>query len=281
MLLYFAAAHAQTPSYTLADVAKHSTQSDCWMVLNSNKVYNVTAFLSIHPAGAGPMLPYCGKDGTPGFASVNHSSNAVALEATYFIGNLVTAPAAISVSITPTNTTLTSGATQQFTAKTANSTAGVAWTVAPPAIGTISANGLFTAVAAGQGTVTAASMQDTTKSASATVTVSATPTPPPPQAIGVSLSPSALTLNVGAKTHFTAHVTNTTQGVTWSTKGSIGSIDQSGMFTAGMTAGTGTVTATSVADPTKSSSAQVTVTAVTCAPGGGEGGDSGSRPHDD
>ena len=53
-------ATAQLPNYTLADVAKHATPADCWMVLNNTEVYNVTAFLSLHPAGAGPMTPFCG-----------------------------------------------------------------------------------------------------------------------------------------------------------------------------------------------------------------------------
>jgi uncharacterized protein YjdB len=263
LLLAASAANAQTATYTLADVAKHATQSDCWMVLNSNKVYNVSAFLGIHPAGAAVMVPYCGKDGTPGFASVQHSSNAVALEATYFIGNLVTAPVPIKVSIAPTNATLNIGATEQFTPTITNSSAGVAWTVLPPALGTISASGLFTAVSAGQGTVTATSVQDSSKSASATVTINATQ-PPPPQAITVNIAPSAVTLNIGAKKQFTAHVSNSTQGVHWSTKGSIGTIDQNGVLTAAMVAGNGAVVATSIADPTKSSAAEVTVTTVTC-----------------
>jgi uncharacterized protein YjdB len=263
VLLAGGAANAQTATYTLTDVAKHATQADCWMVLNSNKVYNVTAFLAIHPAGAAVMLPYCGKDGTPGFASVPHSSNAVALEATYFIGNLVSAPLPIAVSLAPTNATLNVGATEQFTPTITNSTAGVAWTVSPPALGTIGASGLFTAVSAGQGTVTATSMQDSSKSASATVTVNATQ-PPPSQAITVTISPSAVTLNTGAKKQFTARVTNSTQGVTWSMKGSIGTIDQNGVLTAAMTAGNGAVVATSIADPTKSSAAEVSVTTVNC-----------------
>src|ERR1700704_270531 len=148
--------HAQTTSYTLADVAKHATAADCWMVLNSTKVYNFTPFVSMHPGGS-TMVPYCGKNGDPGFASVPHSSNAVALETTY----------PISVTITPPNATIKIGGTEQFTPTVVGSTAGVAWTLSPSTLGTISASGLFTGVVAGQGTVTAASTQDATKSASA------------------------------------------------------------------------------------------------------------------
>jgi hypothetical protein len=177
-LCWWLAANAQTTSYTLADVAKHATAADCWMVLNTNKVYNFTPFISMHPGGSA-MVPLCGKDGTQAFNAVPHSANAVALETPYFIGNLVTAPVAISVKVAPANATVNIGGTAQFTPTVANSSSGVAWTVTPSSLGTISASGLFTAVGAGGGTVTATSMQDMTKSASASITVNTTPTPPP------------------------------------------------------------------------------------------------------
>jgi Cytochrome b5-like Heme/Steroid binding domain/Bacterial Ig-like domain (group 2) len=271
-LLAAFAAHAQTPTYTLTDVAQHATAANCWMVLNTSKVYDFTPFISMHPGGD-TMNAFCGKDGTLAFAGPpapgtthRHSSNAVALEAPYFIGNLATAPLPISVSIAPTNATTTVGGTVQFTPKVANSTTGVAWTLTPPTIGSISASGLFTAVTVGSGTITATSQQDTTKSASASVTVSTTPTPTP-NMIAVAINPSALTLNQGARMRFRATLTNSTGGVTWSTTGSIGAINNRGMFVAGLTAGTGTVKATSVDDPTKSASAQVTITTVSCGPG--------------
>jgi hypothetical protein len=255
-------AQAQLSSFTLADVAKHATATDCWMILNTNKVYNLTPFISMHPGGSG-MASYCGKDGSQAFTNVPHSSNAVALETPYLTGNLVTAPLPISVSITPANTTTKVGSTVQFTPTVANSTMGVAWTVLPSTLGTISASGLFTAVTVGGGTVTAASMQDMTKSASASVTVSTT-TPPTPKTITVAVTPSALSLNEGSKMQFKATLTNSTSGVSWSTAGSIGTVDSSGLFTAGLTTGTGTVTATSADDPTKLAVAQVTISAVTC-----------------
>src|SRR6202011_3296225 len=121
-------ANAQSTTYTLADVAKHATATDCWMVLNTNKVYNFTAFIPMHP-GRSAMVPYCGKDGSQAFTNLPHSSNAVALETPYLTGNLVTAPLPITVSITPANTTTKVGSTVQFTPTVANSTMGVAWTV--------------------------------------------------------------------------------------------------------------------------------------------------------
>ncbi len=234
------------------------------MVLNSTKVYNFTPFVSMHPGGS-TMVPYCGKNGDPGFASVPHSSNAVALETTYLIGALVAAPAPISVTITPPNATIKIGGTEQFTPTVVGSTAGVAWTLSPSTLGTISASGLFTGVVAGQGTVTAASTQDATKSASALITVSAA-TPPPPAAITVSVNPSALSLTAGATHQFNATLTNSTLGVTWTAAAAIGKISATGALTAAMVPASGKVTATSIQDPTKSASVQVTLTAVTPVP---------------
>src|ERR1700737_1026219 len=129
-------ANAQSATYTLADVAKHATATDCWMVLNTTKVYNFTPFVTMPPGGS-TMVPYCGKEGDPGFASVNHSPHAVALKATYLIGPLVAAPAPISVTLTPANAAIKVGGTEQFTPKVVGSTAGVAWTLSPSTLGTI------------------------------------------------------------------------------------------------------------------------------------------------
>ena len=275
------AANAQAANYTLADVATHASATDCWMVLNSTEIYNLTAFIPLHPGGSS-MVPYCGKDGTQAFNAVGHSANAINMEATYLIGTLTTAPLPVSVSLAPTAATVTVGGTAHFSPTVANSTAGVAWTIAPSSLGTISSAGLFTAVGVGGGTVTATSTQDPTKSATASITVVAQTPTPPPTAITVSVAPSALSLRAGAKHQFTANVANSNQGVTWKITGSIGTIDDNGLFKAGQTPGTGSITATSVADPTKSATVEVTVTAATCGPSTGpSSGSSDGRPRGD
>jgi hypothetical protein len=256
--------HAQTPTYTLADVALHASATDCWMVLNTSEVYDFSNYVTQHPGGAA-MVPYCGKDGTQAFNNVGHSSSAVSMEAAYLIGTLVTASPVIVVTLAPTNTSTTVGGTLQFTPTVSNSTQGVGWTVAPTTLGSISASGLFTAITAGSGTVTATSLQDGSKAASATVTVTAV-TPPPTGTISVSISPAAVTVNQGSRVRFQATLTNSTGGVKWTSSGAIGTISTTGVFTAAQTPGTGMVTATSVDDPTKSSTAQVTVTTNVCAP---------------
>jgi uncharacterized protein YjdB len=244
---------AQLPNYTKAQVATHNTPSDCWIILNSTEVYNVTSFLSVHPAGPAPITPYCGADATSAFNSVGHSSSAVSMEATYLIGNLVAS--AISVSLSPTTATVTAGQTQTFTATVTGSTKGVTWS--STSVGTIDQNGVFTAVSAGTGTVTATSVEDTTKSASASVTVKSSGGGG--GGISVSLTPATASVSVGGTQQFTATVTGSSAGVTWTATGSVGTVDSNGMFTA-TKAGMGVVKATSVGDPTKSASANVTVT---------------------
>lgn len=242
---------AQLPNYTLADVAKHATPADCWMVLNNTEVYNVTAFLTLHPAGAGPMTPFCGANATTAFNNVGHSTRAVGLEATYLIGNLVAS--SISVTISPSTASLNPGQQQSFTANVANSTMGVKWTAT--SVGTIDQNGNYTAVNPGTGTVTATSVEDPTKSASASVTVTSIP---PTGGVAVTVTPGTSTVSVGATQQFTANVTGSTNGVTWTATGAVGTVDNKGMFTA-TKAGQGVVKATSVDDPTKAASATVTV----------------------
>lgn len=75
--------------YTLADVAKHNSQSSCWSVV-SGKVYNLTNYISRHPAGPEQILAICGKDGTNLFSD-QHGGN-MKIEnilTNFYLGNLV------------------------------------------------------------------------------------------------------------------------------------------------------------------------------------------------
>src|SRR2546430_12626961 len=97
------------------------------------------------------------------------------------------------------------------------------------------------------------------------------PPPPPPAPIDVSVTPAAASVQTGGTQTFTATVTNTTnKAVTWQVNGitggntSVGTISTTGVYTAPATVPSPamvTVTAVSVADPTRSGSARVTVTA--------------------
>ncbi len=78
--------------------------------------------------------------------------------------------------------------------------------------------------------------------------------------VTVTVSPASAMLNLGSEQLFTATVTGATNtAVTWGATG--GTIDNTGRYTAGSAAGSYTVTATSVADPTSKSTANVTATA--------------------
>ena len=54
--------------FTLADIAKHATEDDCWMAIEQ-KVYDLTDYLPKHPAGPATMLPWCGSEATEGMRS--------------------------------------------------------------------------------------------------------------------------------------------------------------------------------------------------------------------
>ncbi|MFA6161707.1 MAG: cytochrome b5-like heme/steroid binding domain-containing protein [Patescibacteria group bacterium] len=77
-------------TYTLADVALHTTASDCWMVIDG-KVYNATSFIPNHPGGD-KISQGCGKDATSLFDGIKggrgHSQNAVDIIQTLYIDDL-------------------------------------------------------------------------------------------------------------------------------------------------------------------------------------------------
>jgi hypothetical protein len=185
------------------------------------------------------------------------------------------APAASSLSVSPGSVSLSPLQTQQFTARTLGGlslggliTTDVAWTLSP-AVGSITAAGLYTAPASISSSqtvaVTATSIADPTKSATATVTLN------PP--LNVTVAPASVTLTQFQTQTFTAAVTNTgNTAVTWSISPLVGRITAAGLYTAPASIASSqavTVTATSVADPTKSATAAVTLTppvSVTVAP---------------
>ena len=47
-------------------MARHSSADDCWLI-SHGRVYNVTAFLRLHPAGEMAILRHGGQDSTVDF----------------------------------------------------------------------------------------------------------------------------------------------------------------------------------------------------------------------
>ena len=188
-------------------------------------------------------------------------------------------PPTVAVAVSPTSATVAGGGTQQFQATVTGTTnTAVQWQVNNVAggnaqTGTISSSGLYTAPSPGavmQVTVTAVSNADPTKSANAAVTVNPVIVPP---VITVTIAPATATVAVSGTQQFTATVTGTNNtAVTWSVDGvnggnaTVGTVSTSGLYTAPPATGTHTVTATSVADNTKSASAVVSVMSLSVSP---------------
>jgi Bacterial Ig domain len=181
--------------------------------------------------------------------SVADTSKSASAQAT-----VMSPPGSVGITLSPSAASLQTGASQQFAASVTGTTnTSVSWTATG---GTVTANGFYTAPqSAGTYTLTATSVADSTKSASAIVSVT---TPPP--VISITVSPTNASLQTGANQQFRASVAGTTDtAVTWSATG--GTISSSGLYTAPQSAGTYTLTVTSVADPSKAASSLITVTA--------------------
>jgi hypothetical protein len=157
----------------------------------------------------------------------------------------------VSVSLSPQTAALQPAQQTQFMATLSGTTdTAVTWHTSG---GTVTSGGLYTAPSLnGTYTVTATSSADSTKSASATITVSQS------TQVSISVSPYTANIQTGGQQQFTASVLGTSNtGVAW--KATAGTVTMSGLYTAPSTAGTYTVTATSVADSTKSASSTITV----------------------
>ena len=180
---------------------------------------------------------------------------------------------AISVSLTPTSSSVLLGNSQAFAATVTNTTnTSVSWSVngipnGSTSTGTITTAGLYTAPADLPSpvtvNVTATSQADTTKSATAQLTITSD--------IAISLSPPNAGVELGATQGFRAAISSSGHPDTtlrWSISGATcpsacGTVDSSGNYTApGIlpSPATATLTAQSVADPSKQASAAISIT---------------------
>lgn len=208
----------------------------------SSKVYSAPTLISIH-------------------TTVTITATSVADPTQSAIVLIALTPTAITILVNPSTSTPAPGATVNFSAIVqGTSQTAVTWSI-NSAVGTFSSSGStasYTAPnpipSAATLKVTATLVADPTVTGTATITLAAT---------SVTISPTSATLTAGQSQHFIATVTNGQSGVTWSISPNLGTIDQSGNYTApSSTAGQKvSVIATSVDDPTKSATATVTLSA--------------------
>lgn len=75
-------------TFSLADVARHNSQKNCWIII-SNNVYDVTDYLFSHPGGSLAIIPYCGKDATTAFLEMKkHDTQAQTILSTLLVGSI-------------------------------------------------------------------------------------------------------------------------------------------------------------------------------------------------
>jgi DNA-binding beta-propeller fold protein YncE len=174
-----------------------------------------------------------------------------------------------TITITPTTATILLNGTQQFLASVTNSSVAVVWSVdgtvgGNVTVGTVDDTGFYTAPASlPGGTTTSITVTATQGSnfASAAVTLDS--------GVRVSIAPSTPAVGTGENLLFVPVVTGIPAGgstsVTWTVTTTIGSTigASTGIYTAGTKAGSDTVTATSVYDPSESATATVTVVIAT------------------
>jgi len=182
-------------------------------------------------------------------------------------------PPSITVSVTPTTGTVLLGETLTFAATVSNSTdTAVIWSVNGIAggcaqAGTISVDGVYAAPtdlpSGGTVQVTATSHADSSKFGAASVSISSD--------VSISLSPNVASVELGAKQTIQASIHSQglpDPGIRWSVAGpscpnSCGTVDANGAYTAPQilpTSAAVNLTATSVADPAKQSTASLTIT---------------------
>ena len=161
--------------------------------------------------------------------------------------------------MTPSSISLKPGQSNQFNFSVGGSAAAASWSLVPK-IGSVT-NGYYTAPSTvsvpTSVTLIATSVANSSQTASAAISLQ-----PNPASVAISVSPSSAALSSGQVAHFAATVNGSSNtAVTWSLSPAIGSLS-SGTYTAPAVVTAQqviTVKAISVADPTKSATATVTL----------------------
>ncbi|HTH48382.1 MAG TPA: DUF1800 family protein [Candidatus Limnocylindria bacterium] len=238
-----------------ATVAGNANKSVTWSVVGGAANGSITASGVYTAPAAMPASPTV----TVQAASVANSSVIATAKVT------LTTPPVVTVAVAPTSATVLLGATKSFSATvTGSANTAVTWSVVGGAAnGAVTSAGIYTAPAALPSPATvivrATSVANALSYADATVTLQAPP-------VIVAVSPPTATVQIGNSKTFSASVSGSAnKTVTWSVVGGSvnGTIDSTGLYVtppAMPASPTVTVRATSVADPTSSATAVVTLT---------------------
>merc|ERR1712217_331179 len=91
---------------TEAEVAKHNTEADCWVIMG-DLVYNLGKdFLDEHPGGPDVITALAGRDATTDFEDIAHSDSARTWANKYIIGYKEGAEEDARTKETPTNSAI-------------------------------------------------------------------------------------------------------------------------------------------------------------------------------
>jgi hypothetical protein len=284
----------QTQSFTATVTNDSQGKGVNWTLSGVACTGTACGTLSASSSASGAPITYTAPTSVASSATVSLTATSVSDGTKSGVATItvVTAPPAITLTVSPASATVKTGATQSFVATVSNDTQskGVTWALSGvgcsgATCGTLSAASTASGVPVtytaptslpSQGTVTlkAVSVSDATKSAIAAITITTNSVP-----IVVTVSPTAGSIQTGGSQNFTATVTNDSlnQGVTWALLGAncsqgtcpgtlSASSSASGVpiiYTAPTTLPaltTLTLRATSVADSTKSADATITLT---------------------
>lgn len=172
-----------------ADIAKHNSAGDCWLIING-KVYDVTNFLSSHSGGASAITFHIAEKTLPAFTGKPHLGSDLNAFSAYYIGDVgvasplpppppppsplpVAAPAfqplpdlspvLAKILISPSTANIKVGETKLFKVSAYDQQnkpmpgSVIVFSSSNEGIGSIDTNGLFHAKAAGSVVVTASS----------------------------------------------------------------------------------------------------------------------------
>jgi hypothetical protein len=244
---------AYAASFTLSDVAQHSTASNCWLIINNN-VYSVTSFIPLHEGGQSVVINACGTNATAVFDNGPHSNSMLNSLAPFIVGTFATAtPVLTNVTIVPMTSSIPVGGTSALSVSPLdqNNNSIVATTSFisnNPLIATVNASGTVTGVSMGTTTITVTATNGTT-SVTGTAFVTIIPASSTPVLTSLVVAPmtkritlpGSQQLTIVTKDQFGATISASTTFSSSNT--SIATVSATGLVT-GVARGTAVITAT-------------------------------------